>query len=84
MELMGWPQFYGVIGIPVGGIKLAQKLEQYAVNDGDLLIVDDVLTTGGSMMSMQKQYPEARGLVVFARGPCSAWITPIFQMGSML
>jgi hypothetical protein len=84
MELMDWPQFYGVIGIPTGGLKLAQQLEQYAVDDGYLLIVDDVLTTGGSMMSMRKQYPEARGLVVFARGPCPAWVTPIFQMGSML
>ena len=48
---------------------------------GDMLIVDDVLTTGASM-----EHERARcsgrtiGVVLFARGPCPEWIHPVFRM----
>lgn len=50
------------------------------------LIVDDVLTTGASMNEVrqlaaasQLKGSEIEGYVIFARGTCPAWITPIFQ-----
>lgn len=50
------------------------------------LIVDDVLTTGGSMEIARHNYLVANpgsdvlGAVVFARGPCPDWITPLFRV----
>ena len=69
-----------VIGVPTGGFMLAQKLAPYITKGGGTLIVDDVLTTGISMEEMRKNYPGAIGIVVFARGKCPDWITPLFQM----
>ncbi|HEU0021667.1 MAG TPA: hypothetical protein VFR55_08355 [Dehalococcoidia bacterium] len=85
MEQMGWPQIERVIGVPTGGLKLARGLERYTTSQGCLLLVDDVLTTGQSMRDMFRsenwsQYQEVKGLVVFARGLCPAWVTPIFQI----
>lgn len=52
------------------------------------LLVDDVLTTGKSLeelkMSRMKIWPhgaEPVGIVLFARGECPDWITPVFRMG---
>ncbi len=80
--------FYGVSGVKQGGLKLAKALEKYCDNnlmEGLFLIVDDVLTTGGSMEEMKKYYrictsASIQGVVLFARGECPDWITPIFQM----
>lgn len=72
--------FSRVIGIPRGGLRLAEALLPYC-DDGDgfgTLIVDDVLTTGRSMR--EAYIPGAFGVVIFARGWCDPWITPIFQM----
>ena len=81
MERLGWPKIYGVLGVPRGGLPLAHALDRYITgNEGPLLLVDDVLTTGGSMRAMLDRHPDSRGLVVFARGLCPAWVTPIFQM----
>lgn len=59
------------------------------------LIVDDVITTGTSMEKYRQEIaqrpadledvgewvvPEFIGVVIFARGTCPYWITPIFQM----
>lgn len=87
------PQRFGeVVGIPRGGLPLARALEGYATrNDEDpILIVDDVLTTGGSMNTFQMDYFRNRdprrgyiGWVVFARIPCehaNGWISALFQM----
>ncbi len=61
------------------------------------LIVDDVITTGASMEKYRQEVaqqpaelnevddyitPEFIGVVIFARGACPYWITPIFQMWS--
>ena len=48
-----------------------------------ILIVDDVLTTGASMEEARQARAAPRlciGAVVFARGPCPDWVTPLFTM----
>ena len=82
-------EFSEVIGIPSGGERLAKELEKYKKKYGLILIVDDVLTTGKSMKEMSdKLYSEGKrnitGVVIFARGPCPWWVTPIFQMVDIL
>lgn len=68
-----------VIGVPTGGEALANKLVQYNNPEStNVLIVDDVLSTGDSME--QYHFEQSIGVVIFARGPCPDWITPIFQM----
>ncbi len=69
--------FGSVEGVPTGGCHLANWLETY-VTRGPLLIVDDVLTTGQSMEEYRAKRA-AIGAVIFARGPCPKWITPVFQ-----
>jgi orotate phosphoribosyltransferase len=80
-----------VEGIPRGGLRLAKALEQYITPIDDWvsftrLIVDDVLTTGRSMENARIKYQNntmslpVKGVVIFARGKCPDWITPVFQM----
>ena len=77
-------KFFSVFGVPSGGLKLAEELKQYCSNDlgYPVLIVDDVLTTGESMEEFVKKnnVKNPLGVVIFARGKCPIWITPIFQM----
>lgn len=74
--------FQNAIGIPQGGLRFAAALAKYAThNPKDLpLIVDDVLTTGNSMIET-KGTTVAKGLVIFARGPIPSWVKAIFTMG---
>lgn len=57
-----------------------------SINPLPHLIVDDVLTTGNSMHRTKirheagEMHPLTIGAVVFARGRCPSWITPLFQM----
>ena len=82
------PPFKEVIGIPRGGIAIAECLNDYATHNIDhpLMIVDDVLTTGGSMNYFLDQYFRNRepqpyiGWVVFARTQPPDWVTALFQM----
>lgn len=71
-------KFGAVEGVPRGGLRLAEALQPY-VTKGPALIVDDVLTTGASMEQARKALTD-RGVVIFARGPCPSWITPIFKL----
>lgn len=86
------PRFSKVIGVPRGGLKFANYLECYKGDEGPILIVDDVLTTGGSMENLRHilaqgwsteesvfGYENFIGLVAFARGKCPNWIIPLFQ-----
>lgn len=72
------PAFGSVEGVPRGGLRLAKALEGFATS-GPPLIVDDVLTTGGSM-ERQRGGREALGAVIFSRGACPDWIMPLFTL----
>ena len=78
--------FSHVYSVPTGGDRLAAALQQYCNTTGGVLIVDDVLTTGGSM---ERKYEEVAklhpnddidGVVIFARGLCPIWVEAIFEM----
>lgn len=74
--------FREVIGIPRGGIELAALLKDYCSPNPEypILIVDDVLTTGRSMKEAKSHLKgKVKGAVVFARGKCPEWVTPLFQ-----
>jgi len=82
------PPFREAVGIPSGGVKLGDLLNEHATGDPQhpICIVDDVLTTGNSMEYFLTQYQRNRrpftaiGWVVFARGQCPPWVTALFQM----
>ena len=75
--------FSEVIGIPFGGTRLANALQQYVCNSGPTLIVDDVLTTGKSMEDTKRNANgEVIGVVLFARREPPQWVTPIFRLDS--
>jgi hypoxanthine phosphoribosyltransferase len=87
--------FTDVIGIPTGGLPLAQALEKYRVRRDQpgitvtptLLIVDDVYTTGFSMeearvdaaRSGKFKFSKIRGAVMFTRDRLPNWIYPVFS-----
>jgi len=72
------PPFGSVEGVPLGGLRLAEKLKPYRTQ-GPLLIVDDVVTTGGSM-ERHRAGREAIGAAIFGRGKVPDWVTPLFPM----
>lgn len=66
--------FRAVVGIPSGGTLLAERLNSHVSINGPLLVVDDVLTTGKSIVETMDRYrkdgaPWVAGFVIFARGP---------------
>ncbi len=73
--------FSAVEGVPDGGLPLEQALRFWRRKwaDHGLLIVDDVLTTGTSMEE-QRAGRDAQGVVLFARGPCPDWVTPVWRL----
>jgi hypothetical protein len=82
-----------VWSVPTGGDRWANALRRYLRNhgtpalDGPVIIADDVLTTSASMEEkrLELAVPEhARGVVLFARGPCPDWIQPIFTLNPRL
>lgn len=77
--------FKKVEGVPRGGLPFARALEKYAKPDIgaiDLLLVDDVMTTGESMAAHRGNRTNVVGVVVFYRSyqPCPWWIEPIFTL----
>jgi len=82
------PPFREAVGIPRGGVKLGDLLNEHATgkDEDPICIVDDVLTTGESMEYFLSQYRHNRGgftafgWVVFARAQCPPWVTALFQM----
>tara|TARA_Y100001949_G_C15974282_1_gene325376 strand:- start:1299 stop:1709 length:411 start_codon:yes stop_codon:yes gene_type:complete len=88
MIIEATPPFREAVGIPRGGVKLGDMLNEHATgNEGDpICIVDDVLTTGESMEYFLSQYQRNRrpftaiGWVVFARTMPPLWVKALFQM----
>ena len=77
--------FQAAIGIPRGGVELGRWLNEYSTQNAEhpYLIIDDVLTTGGSMDEYKEEHfkdKDAFGWVVFARAKCPDWVTALFQM----
>ena len=74
-------KFSRAIPVPTGGNRFADYLNLHA-DMGPVLICDDVLTTGNSMEKIRAcvKNSDVIGVVVFARGKCPDWITPIFTM----
>jgi hypothetical protein len=86
----GWV-FGEVCGVPRGGTELARKLMPFRnAGSRNILIVDDVYTTGRSMEEAKRQLlspprsdgiRRAIGVVVFSRSQVVPnWIWPIFQL----
>ena len=79
--------FKEAIGIPRGGTKLGNLLNQYGTGkkEDPILLVDDVLTTGESMKEFKtkrtwRNPADYIGWVVFARTKPPKWVTALFQM----
>lgn len=71
-----------VIGIPQGGMKFANVLNEFIdLNSNTVLLVDDVLTTGNSMREWRKKIDNefVAGIVIFAWIQPEDWIYPIFR-----
>lgn len=76
--------FKQVYGIPRGGIPLAREMEKYVdPRSQKTLVVDDVLTTGGSMLRQMKIGRDI-GWVAFARGPVPYGIKALFKLNDPL
>jgi orotate phosphoribosyltransferase len=82
--------FRSLEGIPTGGLKLALAMDKYKSHEGPHLVVDDVLTTGSSLLRAIDLYQQAAraanrasyvvGAVVFARGPLPMRVKALFHM----
>lgn len=77
--------FYGVAGIPSGGLRFAGALESFVDKHASrFLIVDDVLTTGASMSAWMRKLEEdgcaVTGLVIFARKQPPIGVEAIFKL----
>lgn len=78
--------FNEVIGVPQGGIRLAKALEHLVTPSAPFtLLVDDVFTTGASLLQARYALGRrgvvmdfVRGVVLFARRPPPEWITAVF------
>ncbi len=82
--------FGGVHGIPSGAVPFQNALEKYITPESRcFLLVDDVFTTGGSMLEAKNSLEETikaqgfeqiQGLVVFSRGELFDWVDSIFHL----
>ncbi len=89
-----WMHFSEVHGVPRGGLRLANALKKYALTTPNplakrILLVDDVLITGAAITGLRNEWEEfthhrIRGIVIFARGPCPDWVTPLFTLNEEL
>ncbi len=79
------PAYDKVVGIPQGGLRIANALQNYInPHTSRTLIVDDVLTTGKSMEEMRLKllgdgFP-IDGVVIFARTTPPPWIRAVFTV----
>jgi hypothetical protein len=74
--------FGSVEAVVPGGERLAAALRLH-ITRGPLLLAADVLQTGATM-ERQRAGRDVAGVVLFARGPCPAWVQPVFTGASLL
>jgi len=75
------PLFGYVLGIPRGGERWAEYFSCYKTKNCDtILYVDDVWTTGQSMMRFVNKEQPWHGVVLFARGQHPINVTALFEL----
>ncbi len=78
------PNYKEVYGVPTGGLRFANQMRKFTSAIGNILIVDDVYTTGRSMINFIKENnltnANIQGLVIFARSQPVDWVKPIFTL----
>ncbi len=96
-ERLDFYKFGRIVPVPKGkssspidnAKRLADALQLYITNGSrDVLVVDDVLTSGDSMAKSRDAYVaqhhpqvnEIMGLVIFARTKSPGWVIPLFQL----
>jgi hypothetical protein len=83
-QMIAWKfAFRSVYGVPKGGVELAKACDPFVSAGYPILIVDDVLTTGRSMIEARAKLgdpPGCIGVVVAARGRCPNWVFPILTV----
>jgi hypothetical protein len=74
--------FRSVHGVPRGGLRLEKALTPYCGDSGPALVVDDVLTTGRSLLAFGGSLGLGQwaGAVAYARGRCPVGVSALFQM----
>lgn len=93
MALPHLPPFGQAVGVPRGGLPFAAALARHITpRCHRVLVCEDVVTTGESLKGYVKtlrddpqalwmgKYTQVVGVCVFARGPCPAWVTPLFRL----
>ncbi len=70
--------FSMIVSVPMGGDPFAKALEKYCTEQGGLLVVEDVVTTGASMERIRAGR-DAQGITVFSRGQAPPWVRVLFQ-----
>ena len=75
-------EFSEVIGVPRGGLRLADAMKQYSTDGWPPLIVDDVYTTGTSIREFRTSN-YALGAVIFNRAgdAIDSWVYGLFNLG---
>lgn len=74
-----------VLGVPRGGLPFADALRHYTANEGYVLVVDDVWTTGRSMQRyidadvQRVETHRIKRAVAFARSPTPPGVVALFR-----
>lgn len=91
MAIPRLPSFTELVSVPRGGDRIVKALTPYITRTTGTkkrrLIVDDVLTTGGSIKEVRDRYQDqimSYGFVLFScKGNLPGWIIPLFQISPM-
>lgn len=79
------PAFRTVVGVPRGGLRFAQELLQYAqpeITGAPVLVAEDVVTSGASILRVMAEHPGSIGIAIFARGPLPDRVTAVLTLNT--